>query len=183
MAEATTDPVRLPPGPRIPKAVQGVGFLAARHRAVAALARRYGGAFTLNLPIFGETVVISDPALDQGSVHHQQRSRRAGRPISARARSGLDVQPRRRRAPCAAQAARPAVPRQADGRLRSDHRRRGDARDRELARGPGVRNAAADDAHHPQRHPAYGVRRRRAPRSTNCANCSRRWSRWPREWR
>ena len=24
--------------------------------------------------------------------------------------------------------------------------------------GPGVRNAAADDAHHPQRHPAYGVR-------------------------
>jgi cytochrome P450 len=63
MAEATTDPVRLPPGPRIPKIVLGLAFLTARHRAVAAVGRRYGSSFTVNLPIFGETVVISDPAL------------------------------------------------------------------------------------------------------------------------
>lgn len=63
MAEATTDPVRLPPGPRIPKLVTGIAFLAARHRAVAAVGRRYDGAFTVNLPIFGESVVVSDPAL------------------------------------------------------------------------------------------------------------------------
>ncbi len=63
MAEGTTDPVRLPPGPRIPTAVMGVAFLAARHRAVASAGRRYGGAFTVNLPVFGETVVMSDPAL------------------------------------------------------------------------------------------------------------------------
>jgi cytochrome P450 len=63
MGEATTDPVRLPPGPRIPKAVMGVGFLTARHRAVASIGRRYGSAFTVNLPIFGETVVIGDPGL------------------------------------------------------------------------------------------------------------------------
>jgi cytochrome P450 len=63
MAVATTDPVRLPPAPRIPKIVQGVGFVAAREKSVAALAKRYGSAFTLRLPIFGETVVISDPAL------------------------------------------------------------------------------------------------------------------------
>jgi len=63
MAVATTDPVRLPPAPRIPKLLQGVGFIAARERSVAALARRYGSAFTLRLPIFGETVVVSDPVL------------------------------------------------------------------------------------------------------------------------
>jgi cytochrome P450 len=63
MAVATTDPVRLPPTPRIPKLLQGVGFVAAREKSVAALANRYGPAFTLRLPIFGETVVVSDPAL------------------------------------------------------------------------------------------------------------------------
>ncbi len=63
MGEATTDPVRLPPGPRIPKAVMGIAFITARHRAVAAMGKRYGSTFTLNLPIFGETLVVSDPAL------------------------------------------------------------------------------------------------------------------------
>ena len=63
MAVATTDPVRMPPAPRIPKLLQGVGFVAAREKSVAALAKRYGTAFTLHLPIFGETVVVSDPAL------------------------------------------------------------------------------------------------------------------------
>ena len=63
MAVATTDPVRMPPAPRIPKLLQSVGFVAAREKSVAALAKRYGTAFTLRLPIFGETVVVSDPAL------------------------------------------------------------------------------------------------------------------------
>ena len=63
MAEATSDPVRLPPTPRIPKPIQGIGFLANREKAVAAISRRYGSEFTLNLPIFGKTVAISDPAL------------------------------------------------------------------------------------------------------------------------
>ncbi len=63
MATATTDPVRLPPGPRIPKLIQGAVVLAARYGSVAALGRRYGSTFTLQLPVFGETVVISDPVL------------------------------------------------------------------------------------------------------------------------
>jgi cytochrome P450 len=42
MGEATSEPVRLPPGPRLPKIVTGVAFLAARHRAVATLGRRHG---------------------------------------------------------------------------------------------------------------------------------------------
>ena len=63
MAEKTTDPVRLPPAPRIPKLLQGVAFVVNRDKAVASVARRHGSEFTLNLPIFGPTVVISDPAL------------------------------------------------------------------------------------------------------------------------
>jgi cytochrome P450 len=63
VAEATTDPVLLPPGPALPKFVQGVAVLTDRHRAVAALGRRWGGAFTVNLPIIGQAVVISDPVL------------------------------------------------------------------------------------------------------------------------
>lgn len=63
MGEATTDAVRLPPASRLPRALQGIAFLANRDRAVKAAARRYGSEFTLNLPIFGDAVVISDPAL------------------------------------------------------------------------------------------------------------------------
>ncbi len=63
MGEATTDPVRLPPGPRIPKLIQGIGFVASRDKSIQAVGRRYGSEFTLNLPILGRTLVISDPAL------------------------------------------------------------------------------------------------------------------------
>ena len=63
MATATTEPVRLPPGPRVPKTVQGIAFLLANHGMFAALGRRYGSAITVNLPICGQVVVISDPIL------------------------------------------------------------------------------------------------------------------------
>jgi cytochrome P450 len=63
MATATTEPVRLPPGPRIPKTVQGIAFLTALCEVVPALGRRYGSTYTINLPIFGKTMVISDPTL------------------------------------------------------------------------------------------------------------------------
>ena len=63
MATETTEAIRLPPGPRIPKTVQGIAFLAVTHGMFAALGRRYGSAFTINLPLFGQAVVISDPVL------------------------------------------------------------------------------------------------------------------------
>jgi cytochrome P450 len=64
MATATTEPVRLPPGPRLPKPVQAIAFLAANHGMYAALGRRYGSAIiSVNLPSMGHAVVISDPVL------------------------------------------------------------------------------------------------------------------------
>ena len=61
MATATTDPVRLPPLLRLPKFVTSVLFLTSLQYSVAPrLSRHYGGPFTINLPIFGKTVVIHD---------------------------------------------------------------------------------------------------------------------------
>ena len=61
MATATTDPVRLPPLLRLPKLVTSVLFLTSLQYSVAPrLSRHYGGPFTINLPIFGKTVVIHD---------------------------------------------------------------------------------------------------------------------------
>jgi cytochrome P450 len=64
MATATTEPVRLPPGPRIPKPVQAIAFLMTNHAMFAALNRRYGGSvISVNLPRNNHAVVISDPIL------------------------------------------------------------------------------------------------------------------------
>jgi cytochrome P450 family 138 len=57
------DAYRYPDGPRLPKwtqaALAGISQLATlRH-----MHRRYGDAFTIHVPIFGKTVVVSDPAL------------------------------------------------------------------------------------------------------------------------
>jgi len=63
MATATTEPVRLPPGSRLPKPVQAIWFLASNHGMFGVLARRYGSVISVNLPGAGHAVVISDPAL------------------------------------------------------------------------------------------------------------------------
>ncbi len=63
MLTVTDEPTRLPPGPRMPKTIQGIVFLTALCEVIPALGRRYGSTFTINLPIFGKTVVISDPTL------------------------------------------------------------------------------------------------------------------------
>jgi cytochrome P450 len=48
----------------MPKIVQGIVFVTAlQYRVATGLSRRYGSAFTINLPVFGKTVVISDPVL------------------------------------------------------------------------------------------------------------------------
>ncbi|AZG48701.1 cytochrome P450 [Gordonia insulae] len=56
-------PAVLPPGPHLPSAIQGFGFMTRRRQTVAALARRHGSAFTIRIPVFGRVVVIADPTM------------------------------------------------------------------------------------------------------------------------
>lgn len=57
--------IKLPPAPPpvIPKVLQGIAFFAARQWATERLAHRYGGAFRLEVPVFGRLVVVVDPKL------------------------------------------------------------------------------------------------------------------------
>jgi len=54
--------VTLPDGPSLPRFVQGGIALAAPLWMMRRLRERYGSAFMINVPVFGEAVVISDPA-------------------------------------------------------------------------------------------------------------------------
>ncbi|MCW2689828.1 MAG: cytochrome [Mycobacterium sp.] len=69
MSEATTveqpaaTSVKLPPGPRIPKALQGLAFSISRRRILEKVGRRYGDVFKVNIPVFGRTVIVADPQL------------------------------------------------------------------------------------------------------------------------
>jgi cytochrome P450 len=63
MLTVTTEPPRLPPGTRLPKAVQGLWFLRDYHHMYGALSRRLGPVFRVNMPRLGHAVVISDAAL------------------------------------------------------------------------------------------------------------------------
>jgi cytochrome P450 len=64
MVTATTEPVRLPPGPRLPKSVQAIQFLVANHGMYAAAAQKYASPIiSVNLPGVGHAVVIGDPGV------------------------------------------------------------------------------------------------------------------------
>ncbi|NMO04678.1 cytochrome P450 [Gordonia sp. TBRC 11910] len=61
-------PVRLPPGPPLrPRNV--VRFLTDRPRMLAELADRYGPTFTMTVPTFGTSVVITEPAMFNELFH------------------------------------------------------------------------------------------------------------------
>lgn len=55
--------IKLPPAPRIPKALQGLGFATSRRTMMRRLSRRYGNVFTLRLPMWGRVIMVSDPQL------------------------------------------------------------------------------------------------------------------------
>ena len=59
----STIATRLPPGPPLPKLVQGALGLAAQQRAIEWMHRRYGDVFAVALPAIGRAVVVSDPEL------------------------------------------------------------------------------------------------------------------------
>lgn len=52
-----------PPSVRLPKLAQGVGFAIFRDRAMRYWIKRHGRIFEINVPFFGRSVVISNPAL------------------------------------------------------------------------------------------------------------------------
>lgn len=63
-AEPTDSPaIRLPPRPRIPKTLQATLSVLCWPKLVARLTRRYGSAFTLQVPTFGTAIVVTDPEL------------------------------------------------------------------------------------------------------------------------
>ncbi len=57
-----TRPATLPPGPAVPRAVQGAYALTQPLRGMRRLKERYGDAFTVDVPIFGNAVVLANPA-------------------------------------------------------------------------------------------------------------------------
>src|SRR5260370_9027369 len=60
--EARMNTVTLPDGPSLPRFVQGGVAIVAPLWMMRRLHERYGSAFKINVPIFGDAVVISDPA-------------------------------------------------------------------------------------------------------------------------
>lgn len=55
--------LHLPPGPSMPVPLQTIAVLALRRRFFARMRERYGSTFTVHVPPFGLSVVISDPGL------------------------------------------------------------------------------------------------------------------------
>ena len=60
---SSNQPGKRPPALRLPKIVQGVAFAAFRRRTVREGSKRYGPVFAINIPAFGRTAIVSDPAL------------------------------------------------------------------------------------------------------------------------
>jgi cytochrome P450 len=52
----------LPPGPTTPRLVQAIFALTVPHRGMRRMRHKYGDSFTINAPVFGRALVISDPA-------------------------------------------------------------------------------------------------------------------------
>jgi cytochrome P450 family 138 len=52
-----------PPRVRLPKLVQGVAFAFFRRGAMRRWIKRHGHIFEINVPFFGRSVIVSDPAL------------------------------------------------------------------------------------------------------------------------
>lgn len=60
----TTDArLPVPPVARAPKVLQGIGYALFRRQTIGMLTDRHGSVFTIRIPVFGNMVVVTDPAL------------------------------------------------------------------------------------------------------------------------
>lgn len=55
--------LRVPPMAPVPKVLQGLGYALFRRQTISVLRARYGSAFTIRVPVFGNMVVVTDPLL------------------------------------------------------------------------------------------------------------------------
>jgi cytochrome P450 len=60
---STDQPIKRPPALPVPKALQGFAFAGFRRLMVTKAYKRNGRVIEFNLPFFGKTVLVSDPAL------------------------------------------------------------------------------------------------------------------------
>ncbi len=60
---ASSSAATAPPGPRLPRILSGVAVLTRREPLMRRFRAQYGDAFTINLPTFGRTVVVTSPDL------------------------------------------------------------------------------------------------------------------------
>ena len=60
---AASGPATLPPAPRIPAPLVAAGFVLTKRRIVERLTRNYGRCVTVRMPVFGNSILVSDPAL------------------------------------------------------------------------------------------------------------------------
>ncbi len=61
--KALTTPGKMPPAVRLPKPVQMVLMSGFRRSFLRYAVKRFGPVFAINIPFFGRSVVVSDPAL------------------------------------------------------------------------------------------------------------------------
>lgn len=61
--DLSAGPAVLPPRPRLPRAFGALAFVANRRRTVERLIRDYGRCVTVRVPVFGDAVLVADPAL------------------------------------------------------------------------------------------------------------------------
>jgi cytochrome P450 family 138 len=54
---------RMPPGPPLPRVINGLLALTAQNQALVTMQRRYGDVFTVPLPVIGRSVIVADPEL------------------------------------------------------------------------------------------------------------------------
>jgi cytochrome P450 family 138 len=62
-AASAASAIKLPAGPRIPKALQGLTFALFRRQFVHQMSHRYGDVFSCHVPIYGPIVVVANSQL------------------------------------------------------------------------------------------------------------------------
>ena len=158
----------LPPGPRLPRALQAVGWTQRPLPFLERCQRRYGDTFTLRILHWGDWVAALRPGRRQKRLHRRRRGRGRRRQPAAGAgpRPALGDAAGRTRAHDPPQADAARLPRREHRSRRRDDGRGGAARSRPLAGRRAVRALAADAGDHPGGGDAGRLRRRggRPPR-------------------